>query len=115
MLHFLSNFEKSLMARLLRVEVKVIQPRIARVFTNGRGFAGEFCCRFYSCLFAQFVVQWAVLGIIGGPRGTSAVSGKENPGSHRQPLQEMISSWLGVTGVRAEEMSKSRKFEFKKI
>jgi hypothetical protein len=57
----------------------------------------------------------AALGMSCRPRRTSAFLGKENPGSHRQPLQEMISSWLGVTGVRAEEMSKSRKFEFKKI
>jgi hypothetical protein len=45
----------------------------------------------------------------GEPRGASAFPEKGNPGSHRQPLQEMISSWLGVTGVRAEEMTKSRK------
>jgi len=35
--------------------------------------------------------------------------GKENPSRLRQLLKEMISSWLGVTGVRAEEMTKSRK------
>ena len=43
----------------------------------------------------------------GGPR--RSWGRKENPSSHRQPLQEMIFSWLGVTGVRAEEMTKSRK------
>jgi hypothetical protein len=53
--------------------------------------------------------KYAALGQGGRARETSAFQGKEKPGSHRQPLQEMISSWLGVTGVHAEEMTKSRK------
>ena len=56
----------------------------------GSGFAGEFPCRLYSCFLAQFVDQWAVLGMSGEPRGTSAFPWRGNPGSHRQPLQEMI-------------------------
>jgi hypothetical protein len=43
----------------------------------------------------------------GGPQRSRGA--KENPSRHRKLLKEMISSWLGVTGVRAEEMTKSRK------
>jgi hypothetical protein len=59
-LHFLSNFEKSLMARLLRVEVKVIQPRIARVFTNGQRL------RWRILFSVLFVFICSVRGSMGG-------------------------------------------------
>jgi hypothetical protein len=99
------------MAGLLWRKFEVLHPRIARVFTNGSGFAGESHYRFYSCFFAKCVVEmWSEVGSAAGRGGPQrSRGGKENPSRHRQLLKEMISSWLGVTGVRAEEMTKSRK------
>ena len=92
------------------MEFKVIQPRIARVFTNRQRLRRRISL---SALFV-FICEILALNVQrlgrsvdrGGPQRSW---GKENPGIHKQPLQEMISSWLGVTGVRAEEMTKSRK------
>jgi hypothetical protein len=61
------------MESLLRMEFKVIQPRIARM---GSGFAGEFYYRFYSCLFANSWFKCAALAKSGEPRRTSAFQGK---------------------------------------
>jgi len=67
--------------------------------------------RVYSCLFAKCVVEMcSEVGSAAGRGGPQrSRGGKENPSRHRQLLKEMISSWLGVKGVRAEEMTKSRK------
>ena len=66
----------------------------------GSGFAGEFHCRFYSCLFANSWFKCAALGKSGEPRRTSAFPGKERKSrqSHTPATAMGCSKFLSSNG-----------------